>query len=250
MKSVPKDLAERFKAGDARALARLLTLVENDTASNELLEAVFTQECPGHVVGVTGAMGVLSDPLCEDVRDMAARGTTKPIIATWNSPKIDERGFELLVESQVPLFRSFRNCFTALTRTAGVRAGTTAVRERPSLPRTLPAAAKRVLAGAKGGVLDADREGSRHWCRGGRKELMASSPAAAGLPVTIPGPGRSGAQCRGGIGRVPGLSSPDRRPRRHAPGGLGFRTTQRKPTWLVDVSTGWAWRAAGRYRRQ
>src|SRR6185437_31979 len=28
------------------------------------------------------------------------------------------------------------------------------------------------------------------------------------------------------------------------------RTTQRKPTWLVDVSMGSAWRAAGRYRRQ
>ena len=109
------------------------------------------------IVGVTGAMGVLSDPLCEDVRDLAAHGTTKPIIATWNSPKTDERGFDLLVESQVPLFRSFRNCFTALTRTAAVRSGTTAVRERPSLGTTVPAAAKKALAGTKGGVLDAER---------------------------------------------------------------------------------------------
>lgn len=109
------------------------------------------------VVGVTGAMGVLSDPLCEDIRDMAQRGTAKPIIATWNSPKIDELGFDLLVDSQVPLFRSFRNCFTALTRTAALRAGTTAVRDRPRLPDTIPAAAKKALAGAKGGVLEADR---------------------------------------------------------------------------------------------
>lgn len=29
-----------------------------------------------------------------------------------------------------------------------------------------------------------------------------------------------------------------------------FLSTQRNPTWLVEVSTGSAWRAAGRYRRQ
>jgi acyl-CoA synthetase (NDP forming) len=109
------------------------------------------------VVGVTGAMGVLSDPLCEDLRDMATRGTTKPIVVTWNSPKTDERGYELLVESQLPLFRSFRNCFTALARADAWRRGRADVRPRASKPVALPAAARTAIDGADGGVLDADR---------------------------------------------------------------------------------------------
>src|SRR5690606_32330630 len=78
---------------------RVLDIVMDDPAVDVL------------VVGVTGAMGVLSDPLCEDLRDMARRGTAKPVVVTWNSPKTDERGYDLLLESHLPMFRSFRNCF-------------------------------------------------------------------------------------------------------------------------------------------
>lgn len=107
------------------------------------------------VVGVTGAMGVLSDPLCEDLRDMAAAGTAKPVVVTWNSPKTDERGYELLVESQLPLFRSFRNCFMALARFDTWRAGNESLRPREGARPTIPATAKATLADAKAGVLDA-----------------------------------------------------------------------------------------------
>jgi acyl-CoA synthetase (NDP forming) len=109
------------------------------------------------VVGVTGAMGVLSDPLCEDLRDMAARGTRKPVVVTWNSPKIDERGYELLVESQLPMFRSFRNCFTALERAVRWDSERSARRERPTASSEMPERARSALENVKPGVLDATR---------------------------------------------------------------------------------------------
>jgi len=119
------------------------------------------------VVGITGAMGLTGDPLCEDLRDMAAEGLNKPVITTWNSPKVDERGYDLLLESQLPMFRSFRNCFAALRRFGDRRDQVTRLRPRP--PLGFPSASVEGLPGS-GGVLDADRS----------RELLASS----GVPVT------------------------------------------------------------------
>lgn len=51
-------LIERFRAGDRRALARLLTQVENDTAAGrEALRSLFRASGRAHVVGVTGPPG-------------------------------------------------------------------------------------------------------------------------------------------------------------------------------------------------
>jgi acyl-CoA synthetase (NDP forming) len=54
------------------------------------------------------------------------------------------------------MFRSFRNCFTALARADGWYRGRANVRTRPTPSETLPAAARSAIAGAKPGVLDAD----------------------------------------------------------------------------------------------
>jgi acyl-CoA synthetase (NDP forming) len=124
---------------------RVLDIVMEDPAVDVLL------------VGVTGAMGVLSDPLCEDLRDMAVRGTATPVVVTWNSPKTDERGYELLIESQLPLFRSFRNCFAALARTNEWRDASARMRVRTSPSTAVPGAVKSALVDAKSGVLDAER---------------------------------------------------------------------------------------------
>ncbi len=52
------DLLARFRAGERRALARLLTQVENDTAlGREALRALFAATGRAHVVGVTGPPG-------------------------------------------------------------------------------------------------------------------------------------------------------------------------------------------------
>jgi acetate---CoA ligase (ADP-forming) len=124
---------------------RVLEIIMEDAAVDLLL------------VGVTGAMGPLSDPLCEDLRDMAERGTAKPVVVTWNSPKTDERGYDLLIESQLPLFRSFRNCFGALARFERWRSGNATLRTRAAAPSAVPVAARQSVASAASGVLDADR---------------------------------------------------------------------------------------------
>ncbi len=65
------------------------------------------------VVGLTGAVGLMTDNLAADIRALADV-LPVPVIATWNSYQTDEPGFADLVASGVPLFRSFRNCFGAL----------------------------------------------------------------------------------------------------------------------------------------
>jgi acyl-CoA synthetase (NDP forming) len=98
---------------------------------------------------------------------MAAEGLAKPVITTWNSPKVDERGYDLLLESQLPMFRSFRNCFAALRRFGDRRDRVARLRPRPHLGT--PSASVEGLPGG-GGVLDAD----------GSRELLASF----GVPIT------------------------------------------------------------------
>jgi LAO/AO transport system kinase len=55
---VVDDLVERFLAGERRALARILSRVENETAEGrEYLRALFPRSGRAHIVGVTGGAG-------------------------------------------------------------------------------------------------------------------------------------------------------------------------------------------------
>jgi acetate---CoA ligase (ADP-forming) len=65
------------------------------------------------VVGLTGALGKLTDRFAEDIASFIDE-LPKPVVVTWNSFKTDETGFRTLVDAGVPMFRSFRNCFAAL----------------------------------------------------------------------------------------------------------------------------------------
>ncbi|MFT7610741.1 MAG: acyl-CoA synthetase (NDP forming) [Candidatus Aldehydirespiratoraceae bacterium] len=84
------------------------------------------------IVGITGEVPPITNPLVADIGALA-RVTTKPIIATWNSPRVDSDAFRALVATGVPLFRSFRNCFLAL---AGMEAHRIARRSFRNRPRT------------------------------------------------------------------------------------------------------------------
>lgn len=82
------------------------------------------------VVGVTGAVAPMTDLLADDI-DALAAVADKPIVVTWNSPRIDEDGYRTLVASGVPLFRSFRGCFGALAAFAHQRRRRADFRVRP-----------------------------------------------------------------------------------------------------------------------
>lgn len=90
------------------------------------------------VVGLTGAIGKGTDDFADDVFHWA-KTSPKPVIGTWNSYKTDEPGFQRLVESGVPVFRSFRNCFAAMRAYADYQAWRKTRRTRPSLAAPLAA---------------------------------------------------------------------------------------------------------------
>lgn len=83
------------------------------------------------VVGVTGAVAPMTDILADDVVALA-RTAAKPIVVTWNSPRVDEQGYRTLVASGLPLFRSFRGCFGALAAFARQRTARAGWRQRPT----------------------------------------------------------------------------------------------------------------------
>jgi acyl-CoA synthetase (NDP forming) len=137
----PVDNGGTFITGATPEVRRaLLDIISEDPAVDLL------------VVGVTGAVPPMSDLLGEDLEWLAKRGLKKPIIVTWNSPKVDEPGFESIVRSQLPLFRSFRNCFGALRQYAEYAERQKAFRPRTvpraRLPRTALAALEEAGAGA------------------------------------------------------------------------------------------------------
>jgi acetate---CoA ligase (ADP-forming) len=107
------------------------------------------------VVGVTGAIAGLSDVMADDLAKVAD-SCPKPIVVTWNSPKSFGDGFETLVATGLPLFRSFRNCFAALRAFHDYTAGVGSRRPRKPVRAKLTPAADAALATAAGGALDAD----------------------------------------------------------------------------------------------
>ena len=166
------------------------------TASAEVRHRVFRlldadENVDVIVVGITGALGRITDVFAEDVAAMADELAT-PIVATWNSPKTDEPGFQALADSGVAMFRSFRSCFSALAGFAwyGRRAGH--FRSRRPLPAKVPEAAARVLEKharrAVGGPLPVT-EASRLLAAFGlpvaREELALSSADAARLAAEL-----------------------------------------------------------------
>ena len=96
------------------------------------------------VVGIAGAVSPMTDLLADDISALVDE-VDKPIIATWNSFKVNERGFDRLVEAGIPLFRSFRGCFAALAAYHRYQRHRASFRVRPPLSDVLPDAAGAAL---------------------------------------------------------------------------------------------------------
>jgi acyl-CoA synthetase (NDP forming) len=105
------------------------------------------------VIGITGALGPMTDNFGADILEFAPR-SPKPVVVTWNSYKTDEQGFTDVIASGVTTFRSFRNCYGALRAFNLYQERRRAFRVRPSLPDRLSALQESLLAA--GGTLSAE----------------------------------------------------------------------------------------------
>jgi LAO/AO transport system kinase len=79
----PGSLAERVLAGEVRAIARAITLVENeDPGAAELVSRLFSQTGRSHLVGVTGPPGAGKSTLVDRMTaELRAEGKTVGVIA-------------------------------------------------------------------------------------------------------------------------------------------------------------------------
>ena len=77
------DLADRVRAGETRALARAISLVENgDPSAGELSRLLFPHTCRAHVVCITGSPCVCKSSLISGlVGSVRARGLTAGVIS-------------------------------------------------------------------------------------------------------------------------------------------------------------------------
>jgi GTPase len=76
--SAESSLAERLVAGDKRALARAITLIENgEPAGAELVREVFPRTGRARIVGVTGPPGVGKSTLCGALTAVLREGDRK-----------------------------------------------------------------------------------------------------------------------------------------------------------------------------
>ena len=105
------------------------------------------------VVGLTGALGRLTDRFAEDIVSFIDE-LPKPVVVTWNSFKTDEAGFRTLVDAGVPLFRSFRNCFSALHSFAEYQRAAKHFRVRRAKRARLDAGLSAALDSATSATLD------------------------------------------------------------------------------------------------
>ncbi|HXQ90610.1 MAG TPA: acetate--CoA ligase family protein, partial [Acidimicrobiales bacterium] len=113
------------------------------------------------VIGLTGALGRLTDRFAEDIAAFVD-DLAKPVVVTWNSFKTDEQGFTTIVDSGVPLFRSFRNCFTAMRAFDRYQKASASFRHRKALSSRLsPQAAAALTDGAGTGPAPLGVDASR-----------------------------------------------------------------------------------------
>ena len=97
------------------------------------------------VFGVGAAYPVPGEAFSEELVAWAPTAR-KPLLAVYSSPKFDCATFANVLKSGAPVFRSFRGCFQALRDFSRYQERSRHFRVRPSLARSLSAAAERALA--------------------------------------------------------------------------------------------------------
>ena len=87
-----------------------------DWRGPKILDAILADPAVGVlIVPIVGAFSPISEQFAADLVAAAER-TDKPICVVWGSPVADEEAYrEILLPSQLPVFRSVGNCLTAVT---------------------------------------------------------------------------------------------------------------------------------------
>lgn len=105
------------------------------------------------VASITGSVPVMGLALARDLA-AAAETSTKPICVVWGAPTTDDPAYDVLVASKVVLFRTFRNCVTAVGAWLDYHSFVRGYRSPfPGSPRRRSAAAKaadQIIDGAHG----------------------------------------------------------------------------------------------------
>jgi acetate---CoA ligase (ADP-forming) len=148
---------------------------------------------------ITGALEMMSAPLARDLVAVAAT-TDKPIFVVWGSPVGTEPAYrDILLPSDLPVFRTFANCVTAVRAYVDYHAFRKRYRSPfATAPREpLPAAkrARRLLAGLAPGEALSEHQSKqllRAYGIKASKDVLCESAAAAvraaqsiGYPVVM-----------------------------------------------------------------
>ena len=90
-------------------------IATGDERGPKILDAILGDENVSVLIApIAGSFSPISDKLARDLVDAASR-TSKPVCVIWGSPTADEEGYrDVLLKSQLPIFRSARNCLTAV----------------------------------------------------------------------------------------------------------------------------------------
>ena len=90
-------------------------IATGDERGPKILDAILADPNVAVLIApVAGSFSPISDKLARDLVEAASR-THKPVCVIWGSPTANEEGWrDVLLKSQLPVFRSSRNCLTAV----------------------------------------------------------------------------------------------------------------------------------------
>jgi acetate---CoA ligase (ADP-forming) len=99
--SNPVDNGNLYRTGSLQQRREILRVIAADPSVDVL------------VCALTGLLPGITDDYAGDILDFVA-GSKTPVVVTWNTWAMDSPAYTALVESGIPIFRSFRGCFRAL----------------------------------------------------------------------------------------------------------------------------------------
>ncbi|MEX2458932.1 MAG: acetate--CoA ligase family protein [Actinomycetota bacterium] len=149
------------------------------------------------VCPITGVLPSMSKIVTTDIVECYLEAS-KPVIVIWGSPVVDDEGYRILVEGNVPMFRSFKACATGLRRYLGYWEKRRTHEVRTVSPPSVPAGIADLLAG-EGPLSEAEsaRVVAEYGIPVAKGELVTSADAAAaaaeriGYPVVVKACGRA-----------------------------------------------------------